>query len=283
MRYFLSVMLLTLFSTLSWSASFVVSTQPIYLIAKEITEGIEAPVLLLSQQSGHDIQITPAHRQQLQQAELVIWIGEQHETPLKKILDGNSHAFSLLQTGILKTLPLRNPKGEAIAGTIDPHIWLEPNNAVRIGFFIAALRSQQHPEHKEAYWKNAKQFANQMLVAAQPFTQSSSPRAYWAYHDAYQYIERALALNFSGALTDDPHIAPTVTQMKSLNDHRPREQMCLLAEGHAQQSHYKMLSPVIFQSVDESMSGQQNFVDAWLDLAKKVNKCVLLKAQIVRN
>ena len=283
MRSFLGLVLLSLLSTWTWSNSFVVSTQPIFLIAKEITKGVETPELLLSQQSGHDVQVTPAHRQQIQQAELIIWIGEQHEAPLKRMLAGHSHAFSLLKIGILKTLPLRDPRGQAIANSVDAHIWLEPNNAVRIGFFIAALRAQQHPEHKDAYWANAKQFANQMLQAAQSYESGTTARPYWAYHDAYQYLERALNLNFAGALTDDPHMAPTVAQMKYLNDERPKSNMCLLAEGHAQPSHYRSLQPVVFESVDESMADETNFVQAWLNLAKKVNKCVLLKAQIDRN
>ena len=44
---------------------------------------------------------------------------------------------------------------------------------------------------------------------------------------------RALNLKFAGALTDDPHIAPTVAQIKFLKDSRPKTQMCLLAETSA--------------------------------------------------
>lgn len=119
-------------------------------------------------------------------------------------------------------MPQRSTRGVALPNTVDTHVWLEPNNAVRIGFFIAALRSQQHPENKAKYWNNANVFARKMLQAAQAYDSSSNGKPYWAYHDAYQYLERSLNLKFAGALTDDPHVAPTAAQIKYLNDSRPK-------------------------------------------------------------
>ncbi len=142
----------SLMSTLGWSQGLVVSTHPIYLIAKEITKGVEEPQLLLQGQSGHDVQLTPAHRKAINDASLVIWLGKAHEAPLNKLLSNNKKAISLLDSGILTVLPQRNTRGVALPNTVDTHVWLEPNNAVRIGFFIAALRSQQHPESKAKYW-----------------------------------------------------------------------------------------------------------------------------------
>mgnify|MGYP003604404475 FL=1 len=158
---------------------------------------------------------------------------------------------------------------------MDSHVWLDPNNAVRIAFFIATLRSQQYPENKAKYLANAKDFAQQMLQASQQYESSIKFKPYWSYHDAYQYLERALNLKFAGALTDDPHIAPTAAQIKYLMDNRPKTQMCLLAEKTASSSQYRKLNPVVFQPVDESMRGEDNFVTAWKKLASKTDKCVL--------
>ena len=236
MSRFFAFCALALFSTLSWSQSLVVSTHPIYLIAEEITQGIEKPVLLLADQTGHDVTLTPAHRKAILDASLVIWLGKAHEAPLDKLLSDNPKAISVLDSGIVQTLPQRNTRGVALNNTVDTHVWLDPNNAVRIGFFIAALRSQQLPEHKDAYWANAKRFAQEMLLTAQQYNTNSPAKTYWAYHDAYQYLERALNLKFAGALTDDPHVAPTMAQIKYLNDSRPSRNMCLLAEGHERRS-----------------------------------------------
>ena len=275
MSRFFAFCALALFSTLSWSQSLVVSTHPIYLIAEEITQGIEKPVLLLADQTGHDVTLTPAHRKAILDASLVIWLGKAHEAPLDKLLSDNSKAISILDSGIVQTLPQRNTRGVALNNTVDTHVWLDPNNAVRIGFFIAALRSQQMPEHKDAYWANAKRFAQEMLQTAQQYNTNSPAKTYWAYHDAYQYLERALNLKFAGALTDDPHVAPTMAQIKYLNDSRPSRKMCLLAEGHASKNQYQKLNPITFQAVDESMGGAGDFVVAWKKLAEQTHNCVL--------
>lgn len=275
MSRFIAFLLLSFMASLSWSQSLVVSTQPIYLIAKAITAGVEEPVLLLENQSGHDISLTPEHRKTIQAADLVMWLGKAHEAPLDKLLSQDKKAISILDSGIVTILPQRGLRGEPLSNTIDTHVWLDPNNAVRIGFFIAALRSQQLPAHKDLYWKNAKAFAHELLTSAQKMSLSGAAKPYWAYHDAYQYLERPLNLQFAGALTNDPHVAPTISQIKYLNDSRPYVEMCLLAEGHASKNQYQNLQPLQFYKVDESMSGAGEFIQAWKGLAQLTQKCVL--------
>ena len=267
--------LFSMMTTLSWSqAPLVIATHPIYLIAKEITQGIEEPKLLLANQSGHDIQLTPAHRKAIQDASLVIWLGKAHEAPLASLLQNNPKAISILDSQIVTILPRRSTRNVPLDNTIDTHVWLDPNNAVRIGFFIAALRSQQHPESKAKYWENARRFAQEMLVASQGY-ERKTVQPYWSYHDAYQYLERSLNLKFAGALTDDPHVAPTAAQIKYLNDSRPKNQMCLLAESFTTKGQYQKLGNITFQPVDESMNNEDDFVTAWKKLAIKTDKCVL--------
>ncbi len=270
-----SFCLLALCSSVSMAQALVVSTHPIYLIAQKVTQNIETPTLLLADQTGHDVSLTPAHRKIIQDADLIIWLGKAHEAPLERVLHQNPKAIALLDTGIMKTLPQRSERGLALKNTVDSHVWLDPNNAVRIAFFIAALRSQQMPEHRDAYWNNARAFAQSLYKSSSQFQTQTAAQPYWAYHDAYQYLERALNLEFSGSMTNDPHIAPTVAQIKYLNDHRPNPKMCLLAEGHASKNQYMKLNPIVFQKVDESMRGADDFVQAWQQLAKQTKACVL--------
>ena len=270
-----SFCLLALCSTVSMAQALVVSTHPIYLIAQKVTQNIETPTLLLADQTGHDVSLTPAHRKTIQDAGLMIWLGKAHEAPLERVLHQNPKAIALLDAGIIKTLPQRSERGLALKNTVDSHVWLDPNNAVRIAFFIAALRSQQMPEHRDAYWNNARAFAQSLYKSSSQFQTQTAAQPYWAYHDAYQYLERALNLKFAGSLTNDPHIAPTVAQIKYLNDHRPNPKMCLLAEGHASKNQYMKLNPIVFQKVDESMRGADDFVQAWQQLAKQTKACVL--------
>ena len=275
MKRIIAFCLSALLASVAWAqAPLVVSTHPIYLIAKSITQGVEEPVLLLGNQSGHDVQLTPDNRKTIMDASLVIWLGKEHEAPLERVLVNNNKAISILNSGIIQALPLRSTRGVAQKGTIDTHVWLDPNNAVRIGFFIAALRSQQHPENKALYWDNARKFAKEMLLVSKQFNATSNAKPYWAFHDAYQYLERPLNLKFAGALTDDPHVAVTLGQIKYLNDTRPYTKMCLLAESNASPSQYQKLGQIAFQKVDENLSEQQRFVGAWKQLAQETQRCV---------
>ncbi len=272
---FLALCACALFSSMSWAQGLVVSTHPIYLIAKEVTKGIEEPVLLLKNQSGHDVSLTPMHRKIVQDANLVIWLGKAHEAPLEKLLANESKSIAILDSGLVSTLPMRSPRGQTLSNTVDTHVWLEPNNAVRIAFFIAALRSQQQPEHRAQYWANARAFSQQLLLVSRQMGSINSAQPYWSYHDAYQYLERSLNLKFAGALTDDPHIAPTVAQIKYLQDSRPRAKMCLLAEGQASKNQYQKLNPIVFEHVDESMNAETSFIHGWKTLAEQTRSCVL--------
>lgn len=274
MARLVAVLMLVFYSHSLWAKGLVVSIHPLYLIAQEVTKGIEQPELLLGNQSGHDIQLTPENRKSIQDAELIIWLGKSHEAPLNKLLADNPKAFSLLSSGVLNTLPLRDVQGNDIAQSVDTHVWLEPNNAVRIAFFIAATRSKQHPEYKAQYWANARAFSQKFLLATRQFGQHKAPLKYWSYHDAYQYIERPLNIKIAGTLTSDPHVPPTVSQIKYLNDTRPYPSMCLLAEGQANRSQYQKLQPIQFQPVDESLKGENDFIKAWTDLAQKIHQCV---------
>lgn len=253
----------------------VLSTYPLYLIAKDVTEDVEEPTLLLSpQQTGHDVQITPKTRQLVTQAELILWFGVQHEAPLQKLLGTQKNAISVLDSHLMQTLPMRNVKGQSIANSLDTHVWLEPNNAIRIAFFIASLRSQQHPEYKATYWKNAQQFSKRMLDATRLTNNGRKLRHYWAFHDAFQYLERAMELKYSGALSADHEQAPTIAQIKYLNDQRPQHTMCLILGHGASDNVVQRLNPVNTIEVNESMSDQKDFVTAWLKLANAVQQCL---------
>ena len=276
MKRLMALLCCAFFTSTVWAQyPMVISIHPLYLIAKKVTQGVETPQLLLENQSGHDVQLTPAHRKAIQESDLVIWMGKQHEAPLAKVLGGMPKAIPVLDSGLIQTLPLRTTRGAAIKGTIDTHVWLDPNNAVRIGFFIAALRSQQYPQYKNQYMNNARNFAREMLQTSQKMASHNTVRPYWAFHDAYQYLERPLNLRFAGALTDDPHIAATVSQIKYLNDTRPVTKMCLLAESAANPAQYRKLGNIVFQSVDETLAKYQDFVVAWQSLAKETQACVL--------
>ncbi len=279
MRFGILILLLCL-SSLAQATGMVVSTHPLYLIAQAVTQGVESPILLLTpSQSGHDVQLRPKERQLLKESDFVLWFGPSYEAPLAKILQGQPNAIALFDLKAFRRQPLRDVQGNPQAHTLDPHIWLDPVNAIAIAHAIAAVRSRQFPQFSRQYQQNAARFSQGMLVQMTKLrSKTKQPANYWVYHDAYQYVEPALNLHFKGALTVDHDLPPTVAQLKWLQQTRPTQAgravpMCLLAESQVALSTIQRLQPTVMQPVDETMLGQQDFIAAWAVLAQQIIDC----------
>lgn len=252
------------------SPRLITSTHPLYLIAQAVTAGLETPERLLPQdQDGHHIQLSPHQRQALQQADLVLWVGADYEAPLAQVLQSQRNHISLAALPLLTWLPLRDVQGQPIAQSRDPHVWLDPNNARKIAWLIAEVRARQYPQHAAHYRHNAAQFT-QALQLSRP----SSAASYWAYHDAYQYLESTLNLRFAGALTADHELPPTAKQLLFLQKNRPSPTtLCLLSPNPNAQAYVTRLQPATLLLADETFAEAQDFVSAWQKLAQKIRRC----------
>ncbi|GAC1371699.1 MAG: zinc ABC transporter substrate-binding protein [Aquirhabdus sp.] len=257
------------------AGTLVASTHPLYLIAKAVTAGVEQPVLLLPPaSSGHDINLRPSDRLLLKQSDFVIWFGRDYEAPLYDLLAYQRNTIALFDLKAFYRLPLRDMKGQAIPKSLDPHLWLDPNNAIGIAYAIAAVRGKQFPKHAVQYQQNARHFGEQLRAVVQS-EKPSSPRTYWAYHDAYQYLEKPLNLKFAGALTTDPDLPPSIGQLIWLKQHRPRAgAVCLFAERQPNAALITKLQPIDYYPIDEVMAQSSDFIQGWQALAQHLKQCV---------
>lgn len=257
------------------AGTLVASTHPLYLIAKAVTAGVEQPVLLLPPaSSGHDINLRPSDRLLLKQSDFVIWFGRDYEAPLYDLLAHQRNAIALFDLKAFHRLPLRDLKGRVIPQSLDPHIWLDPYNAIGIAYAIATVRAQQFPRYASQYMQNAKNFSQRLqhVVRAE---QSQKPRTYWAYHDAYHYLEKSLNLQFAGAMTADPDLPPSMGQLIWLKQHRPHSNaVCLFAERQPNFALMSILKPINYYPIDEVMAASTDFIQGWQALAQRLEQCV---------
>ena len=256
------------------AGTLIASTHPLYLIAKAVTAGVEQPVLLLPPaSSGHDINLRPSDRLLLKQSDFVIWFGRDYEAPLYDLLAHQRNAISLFDLKAFHRLPLRNIKGRTIPQSLDPHLWLDPYNAIGIAYAIATVRANQFPQHAAQYRQNAQRFSEQLQQVVHT-EHSKTPRAYWAYHDAYHYLERSLNLQFAGALTADPDLPPSVGQLIWLKQHRPHAgAVCLFAERQPNSALMTKLQPIDYYPIDEVMAQSTDFIQGWQALAERLKQC----------
>ena len=266
--------------TLSAQAATVsVSNYPLFLLSQAVTQGApSAKQILDPSEVGHHGSISPGDIKTIQDSTFVVWFGASLEHNLATSLDNAPNAISLYAFDAFNRYPLRDVKGQPIKGTLDPHIWLDPENAKAITRALAVIHSHANPQYKSLYQANAKKFAKRMdeAVAAQSKlgkkVQKEQP--YWAYHDSYQYLERATQLEFAGSLSIDEDLAPKASQLRWLNEHRPSKTMCIVTQSEPAKGLLAKLQPVKSTIQSEDMSNSKDFVSGWQMLAQQIRQCI---------
>jgi zinc transport system substrate-binding protein len=278
-QYFLIAGLLMLgFLALPAQAATVsVSNYPLFLLSQAVTEGgVPAKQLLQAGEVGHHGSISPGDIKAIQDSTFVVWFGESLENNLAANLNDAPNSIALFEFDAFKRHPLRDIKGKPIAGTLDPHIWLDPNNAKAITRALAVIHSHANPQYKKLYHANAQKFAQRMdnAVAAISQRTTQKPLPYWAYHDAYQYMENSANLQLIGSLSTDDHLAPKASQLRWLNEQRAAKQMCLVSPSAPAKGLLAKLQPVQDTVQAEDMSNSKDFVNGWQTMAQQIRQCI---------
>lgn len=213
------------------------SIQPVHSLVAGVMQGVGKPRLLIpSGQSPHLFSLRPSDVRKLNDAELIFWVGDDLEPPLKHILatnTGRAQIVKLIDLPGMLQLPVReggvwqnhthlnkNPQIETnhLHG-VDHHIWLSPRNARRIVQAAQDNLSKQDPEHAPIYQKNAGVLLARLEKLDQTIRQNTSTVRevpYVVFHDAYQYFERHYDLNGVGSVTVSPEKSPGVKRVVEL-------------------------------------------------------------------
>lgn len=264
------------------AATVSVSNYPLFLLSQAVTEGTPpAKQLLQAGEVGHHGSISPGDIRAIQDSKFVVWFGESLENNLAPSLNTAPNAIALFDFNAFNRHPLRDVKGAAIAGTLDPHIWLDPENAKAITRALAVIHSHANPQYKKLYHANAQKFAQRMDSAVaneikkvqQQKVQKARP--YWAYHDAYQYMEASLQLQLIGSLSANHNLAPKASQLRWLNEQRPSKKMCLVSPSQPAKGLLAKLQPVNTTVQAEDMSASKDFVSGWSAMAQQIRRCIL--------
>ena len=253
-----------------------VSNHPMFLLSQAVTDGTpSANQILQAGDVGHHGSISPSDMKAIKDSTFVVWFGSAMERNLDTTLSAAPNAISLFDFDAFNRHPLRDITGKPIAGTLDPHMWLDPENAKAITRALAVIHSHANPQYAKTYQANVQKFAQRMdnAVAAQQDGQHERP--YWAYHDAYQYIEDAANITLAGSLSPDHHLAPKASQLRWLNEHRPAKQMCLVTQSDAAKGLLAKLQPVNTTVQIEDMSDSDDFVTGWSTMAKQMRRCII--------
>jgi len=217
--------------------SVAVSIAPLAGIAAAVMRDAGTPSLLLSPgQSPHHAALKPSQARTLARADVVLWIGPDMEAGLDKALDARPEAWRRAHVMTAMDLPgmtLRrfrpltaigpddHDHGKAAPhdaaahgaeehhhhGSINPHVWLDPANAVAIAQALAERLEILDAPHAALYRANVDRFAASMETAKADLAARLSGlggKGFVVFHDAYAYFEEPFGLSAVAALTLDP-------------------------------------------------------------------------------
>jgi zinc transport system substrate-binding protein len=196
------------------AAEVVVSIQPIHALVAGVMAGMGEPRLLLpAGTSPHGYQLRPSDAAALQDADLIVWVGEDLETFLEKPIG------TLARGGVLA---LMDAPGLTLLGSrdsgardaqdhgddqADPHIWLSPANARVIVAAVAAALGEADAANAAAYADNAARLTARLEALETELKAELEPvrgQPFIVLHDAFQYFEQAFGLHGAGSITVSP-------------------------------------------------------------------------------
>ena len=233
-----------------WAAPEVVVTiKPIHALVAGVMEGVGEPELLMDgMASPHTYQMRPSQAQTLAQADLVIWVGPGVESTFPeyvRMLPGGTSSFEVLAAPGLHLLSAREAgiRGEGGAepddddhdhGGFDPHIWLDPANALALtGLFVAEL-SAIDPENAPAYRANGAAQEARLRALDAELRSALAPLSdirFITFHDAYQYFEAAYGLRSVASIALSPDRSPGMRTIMELRyEIMDAEVACVFAE-----------------------------------------------------
>lgn len=102
---------------------------------------------------------------------------------------------------------------------LDPHIWLDPENAKIMVGEISKVLSDADPSNAETYALNAMKVVARLDDHSDALATSLAPvsdKPFVVFHDAYRYFEERYGLNAAGSITVNPDVAPGAARISEL-------------------------------------------------------------------
>jgi zinc transport system substrate-binding protein len=236
----------------------VVTLKPVHSLVMSILGDLKAPIVLYKGAGSPHVQMpTPQELRQIDAADVVIWVGPSYETPLqgiKKSIKPNQRLVTLTeepgiilypvrQGGMWGHLHLHNgslcdstdhtceSEGDAM---VDGHIWLDPQNAIRIVRVIVEVLVNLDPSHEQIYRSNAAKVINRLDDLDDELQQQLilvQNKPYLVYHDGTQYFDRHFKTKAVGVLIGDNHYGINAKHLLQIPDYiRDQKVKCVFTE-----------------------------------------------------
>ena len=230
----------------------VVTIKPLHsLVSGVIGDTGKAELLVKGYASPHGFQLKPSQVKSLQEATIVFSIHESLETFLQRALSNvpdEVKQSTVVESARIKLLPVReggpweghdhghhekhsdhkdhaehkghdDHKGHDEHEDGDVHVWLTPQNAIKIVKAITRDLSKVFPQNRSVYKANARNYINKLEkldAGIKTRLKDIKTKPFIYFHDAFQYFETTYGLNGVGTISVEPDESPSPKRLSEI-------------------------------------------------------------------
>jgi zinc transport system substrate-binding protein len=194
---------------------------PIYDLVRQIVDGkMEVNLIVQPNDSPHTYNPSVQERVRIEKSRLIFIIGHTLDSWAIKGIS-NKVNIVVLDKGIDLITFDEEKYDEHAHGEVNPHYWLDPENASLMAQVIADELSVLDPLNKDFYQKNARELRkdltkllDEMIKLLKPI--QSTP--FITLHDAWPYFGKAFDLQIKGSFEPTAANQPTPRYLKELQE-----------------------------------------------------------------
>ncbi|WP_063664586.1 zinc ABC transporter substrate-binding protein ZnuA [Aliivibrio fischeri] len=217
------------------------SVKPINLIVQELTAGVATSSYLVpSGASPHDYALRPSDMKKIQEADTIVWYGNDLEPFLSKVLENKKNIITVSQFPSVEFYHFDKHDEDEHAHeghhhhNTDPHFWLGPKETLGVAKEITKQLIKIDPLNKDQYQSNLAQFEKKLTQVVKTISTQLAPvknKGYFVFHDAYGYFERYFDMNNLGHFTVSPDRKPGAkTLIKIKKSLVSQQAVCVFSE-----------------------------------------------------
>lgn len=140
---------------------------------------------------------------------------------------------------------------------MDPHIWLDPQNAKVIAKAASDALSAVDPENAATYAANLSDLNARLDALSAEIGETLAPakgKAFVVFHDAYHYFEHRFDFEAAGSITVSPEAQPGAERVREIRD-RIKElgAVCVFSEPQ--------FTPALIETVTEGSNAKGGVLD----------------------
>lgn len=209
----------------SGNGSFLVvaTTFPLYDFTRVVADGaggVRVEHMLPFAIGPHDFSPTAETAALVANANVVVTNGLGLDAFADKLIAAGGNTKAVVVNSSLGVIALSaTSDGEGGASGVDPHIWLDPRNAVIQVQQIRDALIKADPPHKTTYEQNAGWYVTRLNQLDQNFSQvlgRAANKNFVSYHSAFRYLAKRYGLHEVAVLEPIPGKEPSAKEISDL-------------------------------------------------------------------